>query len=282
MEPILDNKIIDNGDEYTQKLSTIPSTTPNNIQPIQSNALDRKKGSNPTPSSIYIQDNRKIRATTGKEMDPNRDYKYGTYPTATAIDIIRMSKKRGEDPWTPLAISYVESGMGKTTPENPGHIFHGQEHPDKAESSTDDMVYTIGQKRDMAINLGYNDELHQIQAYNGLGKINANGSDSPQNSYYGVPIPPGGNIDFKKTPLYGKEVIDVRDNILKKSNDIRNMVDTTNLNSAPVYMNQHGTYINSQPKNDKSEGLASWFNNRNKTKQIQKVSPLDNTNMLNW
>ena len=59
---------------------------------------------------------------------------------------------------------------------------------------------------------------------------------SIQNAFYGVPIPNTGFIDMMKNPLYGKEILDIRDNIIKKNKDIQNMVDTINNPQAKIMM----------------------------------------------
>jgi len=233
----------------------------NNINPQID--MSRVVKGDPTPRTINIRDKRVLRATTGAPMVPTRDSKAGIYPTSTAVNVVAASKDRGEDPWTPLGVAQVETGMGKIDPENPGHILTTQMHPDKADSAEDDLVYTLQQKRAYAKNLGYNDELHQIQAYNGLGKIDEFGSDFPQRSYYGVQIPSGGVLDFKKNPLYGKEVTDIRDNVLKPNKDMQNIVDTTGTNGG-IAVKSGVKYVNSNYI--KKMAVNKWINaNTNNT-----------------
>jgi len=217
-----------------------------------------------TPKSLLITDNRRVRATSGLKMNPERDYKTGIYPTKPMVEIASFAKRNGEDPWTPLAIAAIESKMGQTD-DNLGHILDGSKD---ASSPAQDLVLTIRDKRKYAKSLGYNDEAHQIQAYNGLGKLTATtdqayniqtGQGSSQKSWYGVPVPPGGSIDMKKNPLYAKEVIDIRDNVLKRNKDIQNLVDSAGTNGAIISETPYG-YINNKPKNLKAKAFVDWAN----------------------
>lgn len=65
---------------------------------------------------------------------------------------------------------------------------------------------TLKYKMDYAKRLGYNDELFQIQAYNGLG----------YNDDYGV--------DMKKNPIYGKQIQDLKENVIKKNPEIQDFI----------------------------------------------------------
>jgi hypothetical protein len=79
-----------------------------------------------------------------------------------------------------------------------------------------------------------------IQAYNGLGKI----TPQTEKGYhgfemakiYGVPLPKAG-IDMRKNPLYGKRVIDLRDNVIKKNPELVRYVE-----SLPKYNPFSGEY----------------------------------------
>jgi hypothetical protein len=42
-------------------------------------------------------------------------------------------------------------------------------------------------------------------------------------SIYGVPLPKEG-IDMRKNPLYGKRVLDLRDNVLRKDEQLANYI----------------------------------------------------------
>lgn len=82
-------------------------------------------------------------------------------------------------------------------------------------------------------NKGFSDEMFYLQAYNGLGNLYPNteseyhsmtGRGAIQKRFYGVPI--NEKIDMRENPLYAKEILDLRDNIILKNEDILNMIDT--------------------------------------------------------
>ena len=66
------------------------------------------------PKTINIKDTRKIRATTGKNINPNMDLKTGQYSSQFIHSIIKASKSNGYDPNTALAIDLNETNLGKT------------------------------------------------------------------------------------------------------------------------------------------------------------------------
>ena len=215
-----------------QRSSSTNVVIPNEIQsqPIASSIV---KG-DATPKMINIRDKRRVRYTSGEPVsDSLGNSKTGVYPTSSAVKTVNQSKIRGVDPWNPLAVSFQESKLGKDDPDNPGHIVNQDFTQSTGEA---DMVNVLQDKMAEGKRLGYKDELHQLQMYNGMGNLRSDsdksyniktGQGSSQKKWYGVPIPPSGIINMKDNPLYGKEVTDLRDNVLKKSTDIQNIVDTT-------------------------------------------------------
>ena len=95
-------------------------------------------------------------------------------------------------------------------------------------------------------------EAYTFQRYNGLGKIHQNTEEEYEGgnikSWYGVEVPPNilytedddipkgkkvgdvkqrGYIDMKKEKLYGKQIIDIRDNIINNNEDLLDLIEET-------------------------------------------------------
>jgi len=162
---------------------------------------------------VDIKDTRTVRATTGKKINPNVDLKGDKYNKAIIDNIIKKSKAVGVDPSTMLAIALQETNFGKKD-ANLGHALYG------------DTAYPYGyidfykEKLNEAKRAKIDDELLQIQYYNGLGTVTPETEEDyhgfEMQKIYGVPIPAGG-INMRKNPLYGKQIVDLRDNVLLKN-----------------------------------------------------------------
>ena len=217
------------------------------------------------PSKIKINDTRKIRATTGKPMVETRDYKTSNYSGKDIYNLIKSvdeynknpNRKHDIDKKTIVAQALAETGIGKDDP-NLGHVIDML-----GESASDAMVYKADEKLSDADRFGLIDEAKRLQIYNGNKKLFPRteegyhasiGKGRIQSGFYGVPFPKEGYLDMKKNPLYGKEVIDLRDNVISKNQDIQNMVDTVGVKQ-PVNIN--GETINRFSNNSISETYAT-------------------------
>lgn len=186
------------------------------------------KPTTPVSNTIYINDPRKVRLTTGVAIDPKRDLMSGSYDKNIMIDIIKKAKKRNIDPYVGLAIGMQESGLGKID-GNIGHTLDSNRKVDPVSRYLD--IYL--QKQKEADRLGITDPYSRIQLYNGWGKIFP-GTEQKYHGFkmkkiYGVPVPAGG-LDLRKNPLYGKQIIDIMDNILKKNPEIIKLVEEVKKN----------------------------------------------------
>lgn len=180
---------------------------------------------------IKLKDDRKIRATTGKEIDPNRDLKNGTYSADIIRQITASAKRYGVDPYTAVAVALAETNLGRTTQGNVFHVIHEEASDDPIfdQSMIDTGVYTLKQKMRRGKDLFGKDEARVLQTFNGLGEV----FPSTEKGYhgfemkaiYGVPLPEDG-IDLADNPLYGINVIDLRDNVLKKNPEIKKIIDS--------------------------------------------------------
>jgi len=195
--------------------------------------------------TLNLEDNRKIRATTQKKINPKDDLVADSYDKNTIQYILDAAKRYNYDPYTALAVALQETNLGKKG-ENIGHtLYHSEKFPsklklgmesmnlDKKETdkiyAADNMVRMLLEKKNYAEDLGYDDELHHLQAYNGLGTVYPktenwyHGYD--MSKIYGVDLPKTG-IDMNKNPLYGKQIIDLRENVIKKNPELLEIAKT--------------------------------------------------------
>jgi hypothetical protein len=162
---------------------------------------------------IDLKDTRTVRATTGEKINPNVDLKADKYNKVVIDSIIKKAKAVGVDPSTMLAIALQETNFGKKD-ANLGHALYG------------DIAYPYGyidfykEKLNEAKRAKIDNELLQIQYYNGLGTVYPETEEDyhgfKMQKIYGVPLPASG-INMRKNPLYGKQIIDLRDNVILKN-----------------------------------------------------------------
>lgn len=239
-----------------------PFNTPFNPDSSNYKTYFRPAPYTPQNPQLGVKDTRKLNATSGKPLNQDKENISGNYNTDRIDNIIHYAKVYGIDPYNLIAMDMQETSLGKSKEDisqfghrvPPGHLLMGLlnsniQTPSKAydavqdqynkynitsdqvedQSSYDDFARTYVDKMNYAKKLGINTEAGQLQAYNGYGKILPSTEQSysgyPMKSIYGVPIPANG-LDFNKDPIYGKRIIDLRDNVLKQSPDIKNAVDT--------------------------------------------------------
>lgn len=179
---------------------------------------------------LDLKDERKIRSTTGLPIDPNTDLLSGKYKKDTINDIIYYAKKHDVDPYTALAVGLQETGLGTSDP-NIGHTI-GDQDVERGENEIEDFVKVLKYKTsDYAKKQGISDddEEKRLQAYNGYGNVNTETEEDyhgfKMRKIYGVPIPKEG-INMKENPLYGRQIIDIRDNVIKKNKNINELIKT--------------------------------------------------------
>lgn len=212
---------------------------------------DPPTGGGDDGKTIKIKDGRKTDAITGKPvLDTNNLSHDADVPMMQKI--ILAAKKNGVDPYTALAIAHQETGLASEG-DSEGNPFHLLDN--KPDDLVDSGVKTLKQKLQYAQSLGKKSEADQLQSFNGYGKVGAN-TEGKQKSMYGVDVTQN-PIDMNKTPLYGKRIIDIRDNILKTNPDVQKLVNNTNpspttaqlwntgLQSANMLDNKNVNYANS-------------------------------------
>ena len=176
-------------------------------------------------------DKRNISATTGKKINPNVDLVSGAYQTDRIVNIVKAAKRYGIDPYDLLAIDLQETGLGNSEDEgseNVGHVIMRNNEfkipsrlsNEEAENdSYDQFARAYVTKMIDADRMGIKDPLTRMQVYNGLGSVGTTTeigyNEAPMKKIYGVSIPSKG-INLRKNPLYGKRIIDLKENVLKK------------------------------------------------------------------
>lgn len=212
----------------------------------KSNAMNNGTGDEPVlplykpvdTTVIKLNDNRRINPATGQAFNT-----VGTKGIKANEEDIRAiiahAKAKGVDPNTALAIGLQETNLGQLDP-NYGSAWAtfedaGLEGRDKyanilAKAVKEKMAYASELRRKGLLPEG---EEYDLQTYNGLGvlrpRTTVNGV--PQNeSYYGIPVTATHSIDLKKNPAYGRTVMQLRDEVIKKNQRIQDLI-----GSVPAY-----------------------------------------------
>jgi hypothetical protein len=212
---------------------------------LEKSGVDPYTMVNQETMKFNIADKRKIRATTGKPMEDNRDKKEGDYHVGTVYKLIKAAKSAGINPYTAVAVGLAETRLGSTD-ENVGHVTGDQwKEGDLMDTTVEEgLAITLKKKMEYAKKLGFTSPELQLQAYNGLGKVfpstEADYHGYQMKSIYGVPLDKNG-IDMKKNPLYGKEVLDLQNNVIKQNPLINGMVKAMYLDEKIPEFSEGGT-----------------------------------------
>ena len=181
------------------------------------------------PKRLSIRDPRKIMMTTGKPLRPNSDLVSGEYDSEQLGNLLTEAKRRNmsyNDMMNLAAMGFQETKWGKSD-DNIGHT-KGDFGPEQDSYSS--FINAYNTKMKDADRLKIKDEATRLQVYNGLGKIfpstEADYHGFKMKKIYGVEVPRGG-IDLRKNPLYGKQVMDIRDNVLKRNPEFMRYMDST-------------------------------------------------------
>lgn len=179
-----------------------------------------------TEKPLNIKDIRKNDFITGHPISEKNNLSYSVSPKMISR-IIKSAKENGVDPYTALAVAYQESGI-KSDPNNGINLFGALGHGfDRDNDPVELGIKMLKDKLNYGKRLGKKTESEILQAYNGYGKLKYDEKNTshhaPPKQMYGLDISHG--IDFAKNPIYGKRVIDIRDNILKKNPEIAKMVE---------------------------------------------------------
>lgn len=175
------------------------------------------------PKNFKITDLRKTDAASGNAIT-DKNLLNGVADAALIKDIVSKARKKGIDPYTALAMAHQETGLVSGGDENPFHIDFKQHGIGKEDDTIDASLKVLADKMALGKRLGKKEESEIIQAWNGYGKVGKN-TEGKQNSMYGIDVSKE-PIDMNKNPVYGKRIIDVRENILKKNPDLVKFIES--------------------------------------------------------
>jgi hypothetical protein len=171
---------------------------------------------------VKIRDNRKNDMVTGKAMtDTNR--MHSEVDQNLLRSLIVGAKAAKLDPYTVLAMSMQESNFD---PENPMHIDFTQYKGIPEENLIGNTMDILNDKIRIAKSKGKNTEADIIQAWNGYGKFSNANDEIKGDRIYGINLleQPNKTLDMNTSPVYGKRILDLRDNVIKTHPEIQAMV----------------------------------------------------------
>jgi hypothetical protein len=175
---------------------------------------------------INIKDTRKIDVVSNKKISDK--YNKSSIVNKDMLEkIVKSAIKNDIDPYTALAIGLQETGLTEDWEENPFHIKGGD-----ANNIINSSMKFMKEKIDYAKRLGKTTEAEIIQAWNGYGKISPK-SEYESKKYYGIDVSKT-PLDMNKNPVYGKRVIDLRDNIIMKNEELKNFIEDAKSNSKAI------------------------------------------------
>ena len=200
---------------------------------VQSGAVQAGNNVPPVNNKIFLVDTRKVDAVNGKPILENNKLNY-TVDYNLVKGIIDEAKRNNVDPYTALAISTQETGLGTTGNklQNGRATFHLNPTVYKVNATNDPKlgIKAVVDQLNYAKSLQQrkvigSDEASYLQSFGGYGTIKRGHPDlEGATSIYGVEIPPQG-LNQKENPMYGKRIIDIRENILKKTPAIVKLVE---------------------------------------------------------
>ncbi len=174
---------------------------------------------------VKIVDEREVDGVTGSALDETGRFHSDVNPDLIK-KIVVAAKKKNIDPYTALAIAHQETRLGEADygefSDNPFHVDLGQYKGIPSDQIIENSMDILNEKFKIAKSKGKVDEADVIQAWNGYGKISPK-SEYKSNMYYGIDVSKT-PLDMNKNPVYGKRVLDLRDNILKKNPEIQKLV----------------------------------------------------------
>ena len=218
---------------------------------------------------IHISDNRKIRATTGKKINPNVALKTGDYDENVIDSLIKYSIKYNINPNRVLAQGLAESTFGKKDSQNIGHLKHFY----KNESPYPQMMEAI-LEGDRLAKTNKNKKTTReeiIQGYNGYGKLfpetekDYHGGNSK--GFYEVPFGKEGYLDMDKNPLYGIEIKDLMDNVIGKDAQIQYKILNSKNPIKKEFYNPNNVKIPYRRKDFKYGGIVKALQNKQDNSQ---------------
>ena len=230
--------------------------------------------------TLNVVDPRKKMATTNKPLRPNSDLVSGKYNSKHLDKLMQEAKRQGlskSDMMNLSAMGFQETKWGRSD-GNIGHVLGNWKGDDYYQK----FISAYKEKMKEADRLGIKDPATRLQVYNGLGtvtpKTEKNYHGFEMQKIYGVPIPKGG-INMKKNPLYGTQVIDIRDNVLANNPEYLQYMDSIYKAPVPKYMNDPKVKLNkllNDPKKRQMGGLIPMAQNGNRATRADSLAVYNN------
>lgn len=176
--------------------------------------------------SIIIKDSRTQDAVSGTKISDTNNLGSKAH-LFTVKEIIRAAREAKIDPYTALAVAHQETGLSSDYADNPMRIRYdsNQLGANSNKNSVELAMDIMNDKNRIAKSRGKTDEASIIQAWNGYGKVGKN-TEGKQNFLYGIDVSKE-DIDMDTNPVYGKRVLDIRENIIKKNPELVKLIEST-------------------------------------------------------
>lgn len=186
---------------------------------------------------ITLSDTRTINPATGTPFNQKGMKTVNANPDKLKL-IIAHAKAKGIDPYTALAIAYQEQNLGSEDndfgtvkdyfPDEDVSNSFNEIDERYANEGANVMAKAIKDKLEYGRRLGMDKkgEAFMLQAYNGLGMLKPQPGEKTR-SFYGIPVGPGHPLNLRENPAYGKTVMSLRDEILKKNQELKQLIDKT-------------------------------------------------------
>lgn len=188
---------------------------------------------------LNISDTRTVNPTTGLPFK-ERGLKTVNIDPARLKAIIAHAKAKGINPYDALAVAYQETEFG-TSGQNKDNWGQAWTYdPDKRILPSDTtnveasrLVNALKDKLDYAkrLKLDKKGEEYALQAYNGYGDLRSQlmsvGGKKVAQKFYGHLVTGDQPFLMSEHPMYGKTIVSLRDEILKKHAGVKQLVDTT-------------------------------------------------------
>jgi len=213
--------------------------------------VDKSYSSSPLAKG-KLQDNRKIRKTTGLKINPNNDLVNYPYDKIFIEEQIQQAIDHNEDPKKWLSIINTESkmGYGNRMSNDPGHYNYSYKDQSEEEYLIDRLKGKLQENNitddniiDDAINkmvnqfsldksfkaiknakrlnksgskveeyMRYNSPYYDTNDRNAMFKASYKELDGDVKNWFGIPLP----VDKRLNPVYGNQLTDVEDNVIGK------------------------------------------------------------------
>lgn len=193
---------------------------------------------------IKVSDPRQIDFATGQKLGEGNRMS-SNVDMELANMIVSKAREHGIDPATALSMGLNETGLSfnpqkqtnskynipidqQLKQANPFMVgSHDELINDKGvregvgeqvakNGSIDTFMRILKERMATGQKIGKKDEASIIQAYNGYGKIN-------KGTLYGIDTEKN-PIDFNQNPIYGKKILDIRENIVKKNPELMALI----------------------------------------------------------